>query len=1044
MLFLAKEWRATKTADMKTRHFFLLVILCVFAINASAQTNEHWGDLMNQPGVNFYEKQAQFNQYWEGKAVVKGNGWKQFKRWENKWEPRLYPTGKFPEHYNWLNETSFFRDEHRGGGADSADWSPMGPEQFSGNPSYTNEHGRINTIVQDPSDTSTLYVGTPAGGLWKTTDGGSSWTPLTDWFAAIGVSAIAVDPNDPNTIYVGTGDSDAGDTPSIGVMKSTDGGLTWNPTGLTYTVDQGIDSKKLMFHPTNNNILFLASNDGLLKTTDGGNTWTTVITLGIYDFEFHPTNPDTMYAVGGGTYYKSVDGGNNFGILGNGLPTSFDVNRYFIAVSAAAPDNVYILANNNDYSYKGLYRSTDAGVSFSQMSNSPNIFSWASDGSGSGGQSWYDMALAVNPYNPDEIFVGGVNVWRSLDGGQSWTIQGHWWGDNAPYVHADIHYLVFFDSVLYCGNDGGIVKTYDRDTIWFDLSDGLNISQYYGLGGSPQTPGFIMAGAQDNGTDFFDGSEWHHWSGGDGMDTHIDYSNDDIRYISGYGGHMARFENNGNDYYDIRATSNESASWVIPYQLDPSDPQTLYAGYRNVWKTQNKGASWQKISNLPISVVLNCLFVAPSNNDYIYVSDGSLMWMTSDHGTNWQQVNSGLPNLSITSIAAHHNNPLDVYVTLSGYNAGNKVYHSTDGGTNWSNITMNLPNVPANHITIQQGGNEGLYVGMDAGVYYYDDNLADWQPFMMNLPNVIVNELEINYAIDKIRAATFGRGVWESDLYVPSNLAPQANFVVDKSAKCPGDSIQFTDISLFGATSWQWSFPGGTPATSIDQHPVISYSVGGTYTASLIVNGSDTITKTFEANIGNNQMLVNIFTDDYPAETSWSMNDDAGIEMSAQPVGAFQNNQFLYTDTICLMDGCYDFTIFDGYGDGICCNYGQGYILLTNIFGDTLAYEGNFTGSSQTFNFCLPLATSIDDDLTMIDAIRVYPNPVNDELSIVAPSSLNGIQVDVINALGQTLESRVCKGVQRETLNVASLQQGIYFVRLSTATSTRTLRVVKK
>ncbi|MBL7942330.1 MAG: hypothetical protein JNM00_06175, partial [Flavobacteriales bacterium] len=366
------------------------VFLFVFSM-LFGQQDRSWQDLMADPSVKIQEVREAFDREWEGKEVVKGRGYKQFKRWEYFMEQRCYPTGdrfapdavlramdekpemflknNLPGIWTYIGNTSI----PSGGGA-----------------------GRVNSIRPLPGSTTTFFACAPGGGVWKTTNTGTSWTMLnTDQLASIGVSDIAIDPSNTNIMYIATSDGDAGDTYSIGVLKSTDAGATWNPTGLNWQVTQTRVINRLLIHPTNTQIVIAATSDGIYRTTNGGTTWTQELAGSYKDLKFKPGTPATVYATGNADdFFRSTDTGDNWTQITTGLPTS-GVSRMSLAVSAANANYVYILAgNNSDYGLFGVYRSTDSGSTWTQQADgSPNLLTWDENGTGGGGQAWYDLSI---------------------------------------------------------------------------------------------------------------------------------------------------------------------------------------------------------------------------------------------------------------------------------------------------------------------------------------------------------------------------------------------------------------------------------------------------------------------------------------------------------------------------------------------------------------------------------------------------------------------------------------------------------------------------
>ena len=861
---------------------------------------QDWREPLADPNVSFYDVQADFYQSWGAKEAqnnqhredvataadkfatghnaitpapyMKG-GYKQFKRWEWFMEPRVYPTGdmtlvsqtydRFNEYLQtnadaqWQFERGLPGGANRAGGPPnqllSSTWTFSGP---TGAPTGAGA-GRINFVRFDPTNSNTIWVGAPAGGLWKSTNSGGTWTTNTDFLTVIGATDIAIDPLNTQNMYLATGDGDAGDTYSIGVMKSTDGGVTWNTTGLTWTVNQGRTISKLLIHPTNPQIVMAFTSNGIYRTTNGGTAWTQVQNTNSFkDAEYKPGDPTTIYACGT-RFWKSTDSGVTWTNTATGLPANTAVDRLAIAVTQdpTGTGYVYVLAGNvtND-GFQGVYRSTDSGVTFTTRSTTPNVLGWSSTGSDTGGQGWYDLAIAASPANRDIILVGGVNIWRSTNGGTGWTINGHWTGTGAPYVHADVHDLVFLPgsgTTYFAGCDGGVFRTTNSGGAWSDLSNNLCIAQIYRIGMSASNANLYITGHQDNGTNLKNGAAYTGTMGGDGMDCFIDRTNNNVMYGSQYSGSLNRSTNGGGTWNGINTGLTGNAPWVTSWYQDPTTANTIYCGRVNLFRSTNQGTNWSAVASaVPGTGTIVDFKIAPSNNQIIYVVKSGAVYKTINAGAAWTTITGTLPvgSAVISRVDVKPTDPNTVVVTFSGYSSGNKVCRSTNGGTTWTNISAGLPNLPTNCVRFSPGlTNDAMYVGCDVGVYYMDNTFASWQPYFTALPNVPVFDIEVYQPTGKLRASTYGRGVWEVDIYNPGTLAPIADFTSNNTVVCPGSPVNFTDMSSFVPTSWSWTFQGGTPATSTAQNPTgITWSAPGTYSVSLTAtnaNGNDSETK---------------------------------------------------------------------------------------------------------------------------------------------------------------------------------------------------------
>ena len=776
---------------------------------------------------NFYQIQRAMEDYWDSKSPMKVSaseeegedggapGWALYKRWEYYWEQRInIKTGEFPK-TNSVIEYQAYKQQNKPtynnlkSAQFSESWSNLGTNSSDGG--YAGI-GRINCIAFHPTDANTFWVGSPSGGIWKTTDGGTSWTILNNSEDILGVSAIAI-PSDyvtTNTIYIATGDRDLGsmwslgggqasyaDNTSIGVLKSTDGGATWNATGLSFAKNLGKIIYSLHIDPINNSELFAATSDGILKSTDGGASWNNK-TVNVWgDIEFKPGDHTIMYASSvpyGGTYInRSTDNGETWSIINSGSPVANNGRRGEIAVSPNDPAVVYLLAANSGGGVEGIYKSTNSGASFTVVNNGNpgGMCGYYTDGSGgTSGQGSYDLCIAVDPSEANTVFIGGITIWKSTDGGVNFNAINNWVGSSTynksgvAVVHADHHVLAYQNSssTLFDGNDGGIYKTTNGGTSYTDLTNGMVISQIYRLSTAQANASIVLSGLQDNGSKLYNAGFWSDVTGGDGMECIIDYSNSNYMYATYVRGVIYRSTDGANFTTTISANigfGQPTGAWVTPYVIDQNNSSTLFAGYDKVWKTTDRGDSWLSASQTLSSVVkLRSLAIAPSNSSILYAADQTNMWKTTDGGiTNWSIIPLPFTSTSVTYIAVSARDPSVLWITYGGYSSGNKIYQSTDAGANWTNISGSLPNLPVMCVAQNKRimDQYELVVGTDLGVYV-KDGINDWASFNTGLPNVVVTDLQFYYdaansSNDKLRASTFGRGMWETSINPPSVLA---------------------------------------------------------------------------------------------------------------------------------------------------------------------------------------------------------------------------------------------------------------------------------
>jgi len=768
-----------------------LLFIFVFGFGLCHLHSQAFLDLIHSPNKNttLQDIQVLAEAYFTNRDKGRGSGYKQYKRWEYKMEREVNADGKL-QNFSKLTWDAIEELNTTNPPADRsvAAWTPLGPTNYTnGTNGYNGGLGRVNVIAFHPSNANIIYLGMPAGGVWKTTDGGTTWSPIADILASIGVSGIAVDHTTPNSIYILTGDGDGANTYSIGVVKSTDGGATWGTTGLTWSVSSLNRGYKLLMHPTNSNIMFAATTAGILKTTDGWVTWSMVQAGSFRDIEFKPGTPSTVYATTINSFYRSTNTGTTWAVTGTGLPTGED--RSVLGVSPANSNYVYYLAGPaGSSSYTGMYRSTDSGSTFSTMSTTPNILGYSTAGSDSSSQSWYDLALAINPSNANNTIAGSINIWRSTNGGVSNTCITNWFEPPGAfeYVHADIHELVYnpVDGALYCGSDGGISRSTDDGVNWTNISNGLQIMQFYRIAGVETNQNLLYGGTQDNGTNKYTGStSILHILGGDGMDCMIDYNNNNNVYYSFQNGGLQRSTDGGNSSTGIQP-SGSTGAWVTPYGMDATNPSIIYGGYSDVYRSTNMGTSWSNLG----SDGRGAFTVGINDGTRLYAAFGSVIQTSANTGGSWTTVTGSWPALTITFIAVDPANANRVWITLGGYTAGQKVYESTNAGGSWTNISGSLPNTPALSIAYENTGGtpmDAIYVGMGVGVYYRSDVTA-WTLHDTGLPNVPIYDLQINHTNSKIRAGTFGRGLWETLLFGAPTCDVLSTNVTSTPPSCPG------------------------------------------------------------------------------------------------------------------------------------------------------------------------------------------------------------------------------------------------------------------
>ncbi|MEI7726537.1 MAG: hypothetical protein WCK09_15615, partial [Bacteroidota bacterium] len=594
---------------------------------------------------------------------------------------RLYPYGRInPAAFRSATQQvqSLMNDASHG----STPWSFTGPDNIG---------GRITDIESPAGNPLTLYIGASTGGILKTTDMGATWTNTFTGVPVISVGDIAIDPNNAQVLYCGTGEANSSSFSFLGngVYKSTDAGASWQHMGLANSAYIG----RVVVDYSNSQRIFVAacgnlftSNDerGVYRSEDGGQTWQRVFYLtdstAAIDLVQHPTNPQILYAamwerIRGLTtrqsfgetsgIWKSTDGGTTWNEMTNGVPTGSNVGRIGLSIAKSNPDILYAFYDlpNNEV---GVYKSADAGQTWTRT-NDGALNNMSSN------FGWYFGQIRVDPVNPNRVFVMGVSIFRTDNGGNSWTDLSSW------DIHVDHHAMLFDETHnrIIEGNDGGLYVSENNGNNWSKINN-LPLTQFYAIDIDYQNPERIYGGTQDNNTirtQTGGTSDWEPILGGDGMYTLVDYTDPNTIYAEYQWGNLYRSDDGGPTMnYIAGPMSGDRVNWSAPLLMHPVDPSILYFGTYRVWKSTDKGNSWQAIST-DLTAGINQYFytittLAVSNlNPSIVVAgtgDGKVHISTND-GQTWQDISAGLPNRWVTKVAADPFNAQTIYALLSGF-----------------------------------------------------------------------------------------------------------------------------------------------------------------------------------------------------------------------------------------------------------------------------------------------------------------------------------------------------------------------------------------
>jgi photosystem II stability/assembly factor-like uncharacterized protein len=566
-----------------------------------------------------------------------------------------------------------------------------------------------------------------------------------------------------------------------------------------------------------------------------------------------------------------------------------------------------------------------------------------------------------------------------------------------PEVHADKHHLKYHplnNTKLYEGNDGGVYVTSDGGLNWNDLSNGLGISQIYRIGTSATVANDVICGLQDNGTKELAAGTWTDQYGGDGMECIIDYSNNNVKYCTYVYGQIQKTTDGGLNWNTIVQNNgsgvDSQGEWVTPYIMHPTNSNILLVGKDQVYKTTDGGATFNQLGTLPgITDNLFALAYAPSNVNVIYAATNDQIFKTINGGLNWSLINTSVTR--ITYLAVDPLNAQKIWQTRSGYTSGDKVWYSSNGGTSWTNFSGTLPNIPVNCIVYENGTNDGLYIGTDLGVYYRNASMSDWIPYNNGLPNVVVNELEISYNNNKLWAATFGRGLWNSSLYCVSPAQPTSILGVNNI--CAGTGATYSVAIVPGASSYSWTLPIGWSGSS------------NTNTISGVPGNSGTITVAANntCGISANQTL-SVTVNPLPSITIIGSSSiicvGESATLSASGASSYTWDTGANTSSIVVSPSITTNYTVNGEDANGCAN-----VFVISLSVDPCA--GIYKNTQTNF------VTSI------------YPNPFNEKITIA--TNIKGQQVKIVNALGLVIFDAVIKNEKTE-FDLSHHSNGIYFI----------------
>jgi len=679
----------------------------------------------------------------------------------------------------------------------STAWTAIGPAPLQ---SFNQVSGRIVGIAPHPAVANTLYIAAAGGGVWKTTNGGTSYTRLTDRQQTLSMGAISIGTNNNQTIYAGTGEANnSGDSNfGRGILISKDGGTSWTLSTAFGAFDR-LTTSQIAVDPNNAKIAYAAmadfgnnglfgSNTGIWKTTDTGATWTNTTTsinssLPWSAVVINPTFPSILYAAAGDIFgattngvYKSIDGGATWTLLAN-APKGTVAGRIAIAISPSNPSVLYVTATGTGIAgstafgtlYK-IMRSNNGGATFTDLTaGTPNYM---------GVQGWYDTVVAVDPSNAATVYVAGSagtnSILLSINGGVTWTDISS--GGATP--HADHHAGVFnADGKFIDGDDGGIYRLKSvGPTLWVDLNGDLETIQFQGIGLHPTDPNKAIGGSQDNGTEIYTGNVvWTETDGGDGGFAKFSQTNGNRAYhqipVASFGPNFFRRSDDGGITWATKTSSIvvdiNHQNFYAPFVVAHYNGDLVLYGTDNVWETTNGGDTWTALTSPgvngwnPSGFNVDAIGISPTLGfaAFIYAAANGHIFASADGGTTWTE--HSIPgNPHVQDLQVDATNPLIAYAVINRFNASGTVFRTTNFGVTWLNISAGLPFEPM--WSLQIGGNGStLYVGADDGVYQSTNLGFAWTRFGSKFPRAQVYQLELSSSLHILGAATHGRSMFE-------------------------------------------------------------------------------------------------------------------------------------------------------------------------------------------------------------------------------------------------------------------------------------------
>ncbi|MBL0334913.1 MAG: T9SS type A sorting domain-containing protein [Chitinophagaceae bacterium] len=738
-----------------------------------------------------------------------------------------------------------WRQQRPGAALSGVTWKNFGPN---------NQGGRSRTVLVDANDATgnTVWTGSVGGGLWKTTDisaASPAWTAVDDLMGNLSISDIVQDPSNTLVMYLSTGEGygNIDGIRGLGVWKSVNGGTSWSQISATNNSNFYYCQKMAV---TSTGVVLVATASGLQRSPDGGTTWTKVLGTGLgitgaasnfcYDVDI-AANGD-VFATLNGSVHRSTNAGVTFAAAQT-LPIT--AGRIELATAPSDANYVYALCENGS-AVAGVLKTVNGGTTWTSQTEPADADPGIPAADFSRTQAWYDLTIAVNPTNRDEIFVGGVDIFKSTNGGSTWTQVTHWYGGfGYQYAHADQHCIRFkpgSNTIAYFTNDGGIFQTSNANAASPTLtSKGTNYitAQFYSCAIHPTAQtSYYLAGAQDNGSHQFTSNSIAgsvQVTGGDGAFVHIDQDQPQYQFTSYVYNDFYRSSNGGASWTNVTTTGGD---FISPTDYDNTG-NILYMcdgnnNYRR-WTNAQTGSTFSQVAVAAFNGFVTAVTVSPNTANRVFfgTSSGRVVRVDNANGAaTATNISTGLPAGTPTCVEVETGNDNHLLVTYSNYGILN-IWETSDGGTTWKSDDGNLPDMPVRWILLNPSNSAQAIIATELGVWS-TDNLAGgatvWGASNSGLANVRVDMLQMRQSDKYVIAATHGRGLYGSDVFT----TPTSLFTATNKTTYRNMAVQFNSES-YRATSWSWDFGDGNTSTA--ENPSHVYANAGVYNVTLSING---------------------------------------------------------------------------------------------------------------------------------------------------------------------------------------------------------------